>query len=431
MPSPFRYVIDSSPAELAANVDRAIKSISEVAASEAAPDTGLPPDELQPTARALCVALGRFLGRSASREQAEAFWGAFKAMVPFLRHDSARSCAGRADGQPLGELEDPPVGHLCWVLFKVHQQRCDAGDSLDAELLEGLELALAAFEDEDVAGSGRGGSHGSYSRDKAAIIGMMAFEAQLLFELDPGWAQQYLLRHLVRGDAYRQLVASSLTRCRVWPSWEFLSAVRPYVFELCADVETVFEKSGERRRVCEWLVELANKALAEADEVDAVEIAEALKGMPGAQQESFLHILGERFWEFDYKAMSDRELFELLSDRLNTAQMISTFWPTEPQYQSEDTTMDFVELMFHAGEHAPGIFEACRSCLVPLTKPMYHNTLHNKLVQTDHYVDFELATPTVIAGIIELTTYQQGKHYQALAELHQQLTLRTTHNDSP
>ena len=447
LPSPFDYVIDSSPAELAANLDRAIKAINEVAASEvaasgveanevaaneAALGAGSQPDELQPTAKALCAALGRFLRRSASREQAEAFWGAFKTMVPFLRHDSARSCAGHVDGQSLGELATPPVRHLCWALFEVHQYRREAGGSFDAELLEGLELALAVFEDAGGSGASSAGSYG-YSRDKAEIIELLAQRAQLLFELDPGWTRQYMFRHLVRGDAYRQLAASKLTFWGGWPRREFLLAVQPYALEFCADVETLFEESGGRVRACEWLVRLAKRALADDDEASITEIAEALKGMPATLQGRFVHILREQFWElpgFLYEEMSDRELFELLSDRLNTAQMISTFWPTEPQYQSEETTMDFVGLLLDAGEHAPGIFEACRDFLVPLTEPIYHDTLHHKLLRSDQFIDFELVTPTVIAGIIELTTYQHGSHYQALAELHQQLTLRTTHNNS-
>ena len=420
-PERFDYVIDSSPAELAANVDRAIKAIS-----EAAPGTGSASAELRPMALELCMALGRFLGHSSSQVEAAAFLGAFKTMLPFLRHD----CELR-DGRPLAGTGLFPVGHLCWDLFKAHQQRRDAGGNLDAELLEGLELALAAFEDVggDVGGDA-GSAAGAYNRDKAEIVELLAQRAQLLFELDPGWTQQHVFRHLVRGDAYRQLAASKLTCWGGWPSREFLLAVQPYVLEFCTDVETLFEESGDRVWACEWLVRLAKRALADDDEASIAEVAEVLKGMPGKQQESFINALRERFWHFPYKYMSDRELFELLSDRLNTARMISTFWPTEPQYQSEETTMDFVELLFHAGEHAPGIFEVCRDFLVPLTEPMYHNTLHHKLVQTDQFVDFELVTPAVIAGIIEQTTNQHGSHYQALAELHQQLTTRTTHNNS-
>ena len=411
-PERFGYVIDSAPVALAANMERAVQAI-------AAEPGGLGSEESALAARDLCYALERFVAPEATAEQVAAFLGAFRALLPFLREaDEPPLAPGTTLGTTgLGEVKGSPAARLCWVLFWVHKvSRVKRGGCADRELLEHLELALESFDDAEGACWGKG-----------AVLGVMARYASRLFEIDPAWTQERLFAHLAPGDAYRQATARLLIHFGSSGTDAFSAGVRPYVLGFFDDIEAVFDNRGDRTVACRWVYWLAEQALAERDEAAIAEIAGVLRVMRDTERGKFIHALCRPFDDLTgyYEELSDRQLFEVLDGRLRTPQLIRTFWPTEPQYQSEWTTKCFINLIFDAGEHAGDIYEVCRDFLVPLADEGYQYQVYYKLVRKPRYRDFVQANPAIMAGIIDRTTNEHSSYLTELAELKTHLISKT------
>ena len=428
-PSPrsrrFGYVAQSSPSELAANVDRAIQSITAEAGG------GLPCGQAALAVRGLCDDLGGFLWPAPSfkltAERVEAFLGAFETLVVFACR------VGEPPPQPeaqfggstgLGEVRASPVAELCWVLFDVYKARQEEGVSLAGELLECLELAVESFGDDG----------GGFCQGRGAVLGMLAYHAPLLFGIDSAWTQKHLLAHLAAGDAYRTSTAKLLVVFTDGSTERFLDEVWPYVLGLSEDLEAVFgDDSGSRRWELRRLHLFAERAFENNDEETIAQIAGVLRVMPDTDRGKFIHALHRPFDDLTgyYEELSDRELHEILSDRFRTPELIRTFWPAEPQYQSEWTTTCFIDLIFDAGEHAGDIYEACRDFLVPLKNERYQYWLYHDLALTDKYAACVQANPAVMAGIIDRTTIENSLHIKELTELRQQLATMPSHLAAP
>ena len=421
MPCPerFGYVAESSPAALAANIGRAVESIVAEAGGH------LPCEQSALAARDLCYALEGFVVADPtavpSAERAAAFLGVFKPVVLFLRE------AGEPPPEPevkyctmgLAATLSPPVAKLCAVLFWAHEQRQAAGEGLDGELLAGLELALETY--------GAGGE--GYCLGEEAVLGFLATKAPALFRLDPVWTQQRLFAHLAEGDVYRRHVARLLVRFGRSSFWPYLVAVRPYVLGFFEDIEAVFgDDRDSRNGVLRWLHQFADRAFEDNDEATSARITDLLRVMPDTDRGNFIGMLGYRFDEpfrSDYEELSDRELYEALSLRLSTPQFIRTFWPPEPQCQSGYATMQFVDLIFDAGEHAEAIFEACRDFLVPVTQRQEQGHVYSKLAYHNEDTACVQANPTIMAGIIDRVTNEHSVHLKELTELKYHLTSET------
>ena len=374
----------------------------------------------------MCEALQRFLlpAPAAAAERVGAFWGVFPDMLAFLRRvgesprEPPRAPPGFAVGPDLDQVFGSPVGQLCLVLFAAHHRLGEEGGDFDADLLAGLELALKAFDD-----------GGGYCRSRGAALGVMACYAPRLFGIDPVWTQTRLFAHLAAGDAYRQSTARLLLhpKCRSAPP--YLAGVRPYVLGFFEDIEAVFGADHDsRNRVLRWLHEFADRAFEEHDEATSAQITDLLRGMPEVDRGNFIGMLRRRFDRALYSyfgPLPDRELFEILSDRLSTPQFIRTFWPAEPQSQTGETTVQFVDLLLNSGEHAEAIFEVCQDFLVPIEDEIDQNLVYSKLADNINYEDFVQANPAIVAGIIDRTTNEHSIHLKELMELKYHLTSET------
>ena len=411
-PRLFPYVDNSEPAELAANIDRAIQAIA------AAPG-GLGSEQSMLGLRYLCSSLIRFVSSCPTEERVAAFWGVFPALVAFVRQlgESLPEPPGAISDLGLDEVFDSPVGQLGLVLFAAHRRLGKEGSGFDAELLECLELALESFDDSEGACWGKG-----------AVLGVMAYHAPLLFAIDSAWTHKHLLAHLVAGDAYRQVTAKLLVVFTEGSTEKFLDEVWPYVLGLCEDLEVVFgDDFGSRSWELRRLHLFAERAFEHNDEQTIAQIAGVLRVMPATDRGKFIHALHRPFDDLTgyYEELSDRELHEILGDRLRTPELIRTFWPAEPQYQSEWTTTCFIDLIFDAGEHAGDIFEVCRDFLVPLTNERYQYWTYYDLVRKPKYRDFVQANPAVMVGIIDRTTNEHSSYLTELTELKYHLLSKT------
>ena len=424
----FGYVIDSPPAELAANVERAIEDIVAEAGGS------LPCERGALAARDLCEVLRRFLqprpepGPGLVAERVGAFWGVFPVMVAFLRR------VGEPPFEPPGAASDPardkvfgsPVVQLCRALFAAHRRLGEEGGGFDGELLAGLELALESY-DAAAAASAAAADRSAGGRGREALAGLLGHEAGYLFVVDADWTQKHVFARIGRGGAYRQNTAQMLVRYGGRSSPEFMACVQPFLFELCADIEAVFGSRGGRVQVVEWLHLFADRALEDNDEATIAQITDLLRVMPETCRGNFIGILRRRFDSLHgyYEELSDRELHQKLSDRLSTPQFIRTFWPPEPQCQTDVTTRRFVDLLLHTDEHAEDVFEACRDFLVPIEDEREQYRVFSKLVHDINHDDFIQANPAVVAGIIDRTTNEHSNHLKELTELKTHITSET------
>ena len=414
----FSYVMNSSPVELAANVARAMQDI----VAEAG---GLPCELGALVARDLCEALKRFLWLAPAAERVGAFWGVFPDMVAFLREvgEPPFEPPGIAGDLELDKVLDSPVGRLGCVLFSAHRRLSKEGGDFNAELLAGLELALDTYSN-----SGTGGS-GADCRGAEVLAGLLGYESGYLFAVDGDWTREHVFARIGRGGAYRQDTARMLVCCGGWSSLEFMAGVQPFLFELCEDIEAVFgTEFGPRVSAVECLHLFADRAFEEHDEATSAQITDLLRGMPEMDRGNFIGMLRRRFDRALYSyfgPLPDRELFEILSDRLSTPQFIRTFWPAEPQSQTGYTAARFVGLLLNSGEHAEAIFEVCQDFLVPIEDKMWQNLVYSKLADNINYEDFVQANPAIVAGIIDRTTNEHSIHLKELTELKYHLTSET------
>ena len=400
-------------------MERAIQAI----AAEAG---GLPSEQSALGARYLSYALSRFVGHDPSPEQVTAFLESFKLAVTFFRQAGEPPPEPEVKAGKLGlpEAFSPPVGRLCGVLFRAHEKRREAGDCLDAELLEHLELAWKAYDD-----------GGGYCQGQEAVVIWMAYHAPLLFRIDPVWTQQRLFAHLAVGAVYRRAAAELLLGLVCSRPGPYLLSVRPYVFEFFEDLDAALGDNRDgRNHLLEWLHQIANQAFEEHDEATIAQITGLLRVMPETERGNFIGMLGRRFEELvpdDYEELSDRELHDILAARLGTPQFIRTFWPTDPQCQTGYTTASFIYLLFDAGEHAEDIFEVCRDFLVPIEDAKEQHLVHSMLAHSDPEVACVQSNPTIMAGIIDRTTNEHSLHAKELTELRQQLTTLPIHLAAP
>ena len=416
----------SEPAELAANVERAIQSITAEAAGS------LPCEQSALVALDLCEALKRFLWPEPTAEQVGAFWGVFPAMVAFLHQvgEPPFEPPGADVDLRLDKVLDSPVGRLCLVLFAAHRRLGKEGGDFDAELLAGLELALETYGGSAASSSTGDGTADSEtcSRGMEALAGLLGYESGYLFGVDADWTQKHVFARLGRSGAYRLDTARMLVRCGSLSSPEFVASVQPFLFELCEDAEAVFgAEFGPRIESCEWLLHIAEEAYENNDEATIAQITDLLRVMPDTDRGKFIHALHRPFDDLTgyYEELSDRELFEVLGGRLRTPEVIRMFWPTEPQYQSEWTTTCFIDLIFDAGEHAGDIYEVCRDFLMPLTEERYQYWTYYDLVCKPKYRAFVQANPAVMVGIIDRITNEHSSYLTELTELKYHLLSKT------
>ena len=427
----FGYVIDSPPAELAANVERAIEDIVAEAGGS------LPCERGALAARDLCEVLRRFLqprpepGPGLVAERVGAFWGVFPVMVAFLRR------VGEPPFEPPGAASDPardkvfgsPVVQLCRALFSAHRRLGEEGGGFDGELLAGLELALESY-DAAAAASAAAADRSAGGRGREALAGLLGHEAGYLFVVDADWTQKHVFARIGRGGAYRQNTAQMLVRYGGRSSPEFMACVQPFLFELLEDIEAVCgDDFGPRIRSLEWLHDIAERALEENDEATIAQITGLLRVMPDMEKGNFISLLDYRFEELcpdDFEELSDRELHEILSRRLQTPQFIRTFWPPEPQAQTGRTTRMFVGLLFDAGEHIGDIYEACRDFLVPIESEKDQHLVYSKLAHgSEEQEACVRANPAIMAGVIDRTTNEHSIHLKELTQLKIHLTSET------
>ena len=433
-PERFGYVAQSSPAELAANVERAIQSITVEAGGS------LPCEQGALAARDLCEALKRFLWPEPAAERVGAFWGVFPDMVAFLHQvgEPPFEPPGAAVDLRLDKVLDSPVGRLGLGLFSAHRRLGKEGGDFDAELLAGLELALETYG--GTAGDGAVGDgtvdSETCSPGMEALAGLLGYESGYLFRVDADWTQQRVFALMARGSAYRLDAARMLVRCGSLSSPEFVAGLRPLLFELCEDAETVFgAEFGPRIESCEWLLHIAEEAYENNDAATIAQITDLLRVMSDLEKGNFIGQLGYRFdglCRDDYERLSDRELHKILAARLRTAQFIRTVWPTEPECQTEEATVQFVDLIFDAGDYAEEIFEACRDFLVPITKRQDQGHVYSMLVHgSEEQEACVQANPTIMAGIIDRTTNEHSIHLEELTELKTHITAETPPIDVP
>ena len=397
---PFQYVADSSPAELAGNLERAIKSITV--------KTGTMPDRNRQAALDLCTALNVFLQPFPSEERVEAFWGVFKPMVAFLKQaDTGGSKPSANQGkQTLVEAASMPAGKLCGMLFRAHRNAPEWGLDMDQRLLDCLETALSEY-------AGAGG----YSSSMGATISLMAKNARLLCSIDTDWTAAHLFPYLSEDSPYRRNAANALVYSMSPQVPGFLSGIQEHFLKTLADLESVFPERDDRIRACKLLCQIANEALLSDDRNTIAKLAETLKALPETERGDCIFILQDSFEELDDTGHSNS-----LLDKHLAAQFIKKIFPVEKEFQSERTTMGFVELALAANGHASDIYEACQELLVPLTdkRDQYH--IHWKLTQDNQSAHLIEKHPEVVIGIIGKTTARNSRYAKKLRKLGKQLS---------
>ena len=352
----FPYVEDSSPAELPANLERALSSIA-------------PPsdDTLMLSGnsmRKLCIALDKFVGLTPSLEKSVAFYDAYKSLFGFLSTadrnlSRASSCSGE---KTLEEAINSPAGELAGTLFRVSRDGDGSEECRNEKLLECLTASLETLAGKD-----------GYCHARGTLLSASAPYAVYLYALDSDWTTRYLLSELASGSQYRKNVANGLIYSRQWLPDGFLVAVRPYLLDLMPKLEGWCDNHNEISRAVSWFIQIAFKALEDGDGKTCEQVTAALMHMPDEIRGQC--VLGLRYF-FNEEELSPKEAsrFQKLA-----SEFMSDLYPREAWLKSEWNTLCLTELILYSGDIGIEIYESVKQLLVPIKDIRFQSRIPWKL----------------------------------------------------